>query len=298
MGIRGLCSFLKNECQNCSKRKNLYDFKNKKIVIDINNYLYRFLKNECYVPSLYEMCALFKFYNIEAIFVFDGIPPDEKSEKILKRREERNEAILKYNHMKALYDETNDEKLLPYLKNLNKKTLKLTNQHFREAKILITLMGYNYIVAEGEADSLCVSMVIYDDVYACMSEDSDMFLLGCPRVLRYFSVIKHTVVEYDLKQILGCLQVSFDDFQRICILTGTDYTMQHSNTQSISTIYHNYIKNQNDFYNVLETNTIEEIKSIQKFLKITTQKKYECIQKKDINKNLQDFLSDYNFIFL
>ena len=37
---------------------------------------------------------------------------------------------------------------------------------------------------------------------------------------------------------------------------------------------------------------------IQKFLKITTQKKYECIQKKNINKNLQDFLTDYNFIFL
>lgn len=297
MGIRGLCSFLKDQCQNCSKRKNLYDFKNKKIVIDINNYLYRFLKNDCYIPSLYEMCALLKFYNIEPIFVFDGIPPEEKTEKILKRREERNEAILKYNRIKELYHETNDKKLLPYLKNLNKKTLKLTNQHFRDAKTLITLMGYKYIVAEGEADTLCASMVIYEDAYACMSEDSDMFLLGCPRVLKYFSVIKHSVVEYDLQKILVCLHMSFDDFQKICILTGTDYTM-HMNSQKISTIYDSYINNKNNFYNLIETNTLEEIKNTQKFLKISKQTDYEYIQKQDINKNLKEFLYDFNFIFL
>ena len=297
MGIRGLCSFLKDQCQNCSKRKNLYDFKNKKIVIDINNYLYRFLKNDCYIPSLYEMCALLKFYNIEPIFVFDGIPPEEKTEKILKRREERNEAILKYNKIKELYDKTNDKKLLPYLKILNKKTLKLTNQHFRDAKTLITLMDYKYIVADGEADTLCASMVIYDDAYACMSEDSDMFLLGCPRVLKYFSVIKHSVVEYDLQKILDCLHISFDDFQKFCILTGTDYTM-HMNGQKINTIYDNYINNKNNFYNLIETNTLEEIKNTQKFLKISKQTNYKYIQKQDINKNLKEFLYDFNFIFL
>lgn len=297
MGIRGLCSFLKVQCQNCCKRKNLYDYKNKRIVIDINNYLYRFLKNDCYIPSLYEMCTLFKFYNIEAIFVFDGIPPEEKTEKIFKRREERKQAFLKYNQIKKLYEETNDKKLLPYLKNLNKKTLKLTNKHFREAKTLLTLMGYKYIIAEGEADTLCVSMVIYDDAYACMSEDSDMFLLGCPRVLKYFSVIKHSVIEYDLQKILSCLHMSFDNFQKICILTGTDYTI-HTKSEKISNIYYNYIQNPSDFYNLLEINTLEEVKSIQKFLKISKQKKYEYIQKQDIDKNLKEFLYDFNFIFL
>ena len=182
-----------------------------------------------------------------------------------------------------------------YLKNLNKKTLKLTNQHFRDAKTLITLMGYKYIVAEGEADTLCASMVIYQDAYACMSEDSDMFLLGCPRVLKYFSVIKHSVVEYDLQKILVCLHMSFDDFQKICILTGTDYTM-HMNSQKISTIYDSYINNKNNFYNLIETNTLEEIKNTQKFLKISKQTDYEYIQKQDINKNLKEFLYDFNFI--
>lgn len=297
MGIRGLCSFLKEECQNCSKKKTLYHYKNKKIVIDINNYLYRFLKNFCYIPSLYEICALFKFYNIEAIFVFDGIPPNEKSETILKRREERNESIVKYNNIKELYENTNDEKLLPYLKTLNKKSLKLTNQHFREAKTLITLMGFKYIIADGEADTLCASMVIYDDAYACMSEDSDMFLLGCPRVIRYFSVIKHTVVQYDLDEILHYLNLSFDEFQKICILTGTDYTT-HTKPQKIGYIYENYIKNQTEFYNLIPSIAMDELVSIQKFLKISNQTNYECIQKQDINKSLEEFLYDYNFIFI
>jgi len=50
--------------------------------------------------------------------------------------------------------------------------------------------GVSYIDADGEADQLCASLVLKNKVYACLSEDMDLFVYGCPRVLRYLSFIK------------------------------------------------------------------------------------------------------------
>ena len=35
------------------------------------------------------MCSIFRRYNIDIIFVFDGKPGDEKKEEIIHRRKER-----------------------------------------------------------------------------------------------------------------------------------------------------------------------------------------------------------------
>ena len=61
--------------------------------------------------------------------------------------------------------------------------------------------------------------------YACLSEDMDMFVYGCPRVLRYLSLLKANVVLYDLAGILNRLKINFQDFQDICVLSGTDYNL-------------------------------------------------------------------------
>ena len=56
-----------------------------------------------------------------------------------------------------------------------------------------------------------------------MSEDMDMFVYGCPKVLRYLSLLKSTVVIYDLKGILRTLKLTHNNFKQICVLSGTDY---------------------------------------------------------------------------
>ena len=48
-----------------------------------------------------------------------------------------------------------------------------------------------------------------------MSEDMDMFIYGCPRVLKYFSILKNTVVLYELKDILESLDMDFTNFKNI-----------------------------------------------------------------------------------
>jgi hypothetical protein len=72
-------------------------------------------------------------------------------------------------------------------------------------------------------------LVLKKKVWACLSEDMDMFVYGCKRVLRYLSLLNHTVVLYNTKSILEELNLSMKEFREICVLSGTDY-----NTASMS----------------------------------------------------------------
>ena len=51
----------------------------------------------------------------------------------------------------------------------------------------------------------------------------DMFIYGCPYVIRYFSILNHSFVLYDLKNILLQLSITQQELREICILSGTDY---------------------------------------------------------------------------
>ena len=99
--------------------------------------------------------------------------------------------------------------------------------------------------AEGEADELCAALVIKGTAYACLSEDTDLFAYGCPRVLKYISLINHTIVLYTLSDILNDLDLSLEDFRTICLFSGTDYIPAHScwNIFDIYNLYKSYVRN-------------------------------------------------------
>jgi metal-dependent amidase/aminoacylase/carboxypeptidase family protein len=58
-----------------------------------------------------------------------------------------------------------------------------------------------------------------------------MFVYGCPRVIRYLSLLKHTVVLYDLNEILKRLGLTQKQLRAICILSGTDYNLNVEHQQ-------------------------------------------------------------------
>ena len=85
------------------------------------------------------------------------------------------------------------------------------------------LMGVTYFIADGEADELCAKLVIKKYAWAVLSEDMDMFVYGCNRVLRYLSLINNTVMLYNTRDILKTLKLTQKQFREICVLSGTDY---------------------------------------------------------------------------
>jgi hypothetical protein len=94
-------------------------------------------------------------------------------------------------------------------------------------KQLIHAFGTTYYEASGEADELCAMLVLKKRAWACLSEDMDLFVYGCPKVLRYLSLTNHTMVVYNTKHILEELGLKLKEFREICVLSGTDYTPQH-----------------------------------------------------------------------
>jgi hypothetical protein len=79
-------------------------------------------------------------------------------------------------------------------------------------------------VAPGEADALCAQMVLKHKAHACMSDDTDMFVYGCPRVLRHINLFDETMTMYNMTQILALLGMTMTEFRQICVVSGTDYT--------------------------------------------------------------------------
>jgi flap endonuclease-1 len=228
MGIQYLNGYIKRHAKRDSIKKITFkDLENKVVVIDASIYLYRFLADDCLLENIYSMVSLMKYYNIIPVFIFDGPAPIEKQKLLEKRRLDKIVAEKKYNELTTqlitLEAGIHKIELQDYMQTLKRKFIRLKRKDIIAVKHLLTAFGVTYIEAIGEADELCASLVIKRHAYACLSEDMDLFLYGCPRVLRYLSLLNETMILYNLDKILEDLELTLTEFKEICILSGTDY---------------------------------------------------------------------------
>lgn len=307
MGPRGLNKFLRCENPKGINMLNLRELSGKKIVIDVSIYLYRFNINDELFENFYNMLINFKRYNIIPLFVFDGKPPLEKQETIEQRRQERREAEKKYNE---IIETNNIDNYSKYsIEALKRKKTIISIKNKVELKQMFDFYGVMYIDAPSEADVLCAYYVKTNQAWACLSDDMDLFMYGCPRILRYLSLINMTVVYYNLNDILSHFNISMKNFVNICIMSGTDYNDQ---INKIDRLFYNHkqmiIKNMHSdiIQEVFEKNLIT-ILGIDKYTGII--ETYTCHENFDnydvtikYNKQnlfeLQKFLNKFNFIFI
>jgi len=262
MGIKFLNRFIQSQCHTSVKQIHLSELSNKKIVVDTSIYMYRFAADNTLLENFYLMISIFRKYNIIPLFVFDGKPPKEKQELLKKRREHKQQAENKYNDLKLGLENLNTEpekkELMNKLDTLKKDFVKITHIDIENVKLLMQSYGVSYLDAPGEADKLCAKMVCKNKAHACLSEDMDLFVYGCPRVLRYLSLLKKNVILYDMKGILSELKLSMDEFKYICIVSGTDYNIYNDKTNLYQSLkyFKKYKKTTEDnFYKWLEKHT-------------------------------------------
>jgi flap endonuclease-1 len=243
MGIRNLNRFLREQCGDEIRVTHLSELSGKKIAIDISIYMYKFASDGVLLENMYLMLGMFRYYNIIPVFVFDGKPPAEKMELLQKRREDKMEARDEYDKLNASLRlnpdmETSEKQEIANTMDMLKRTFVHISKHqTQQVKELIRAYGATYYDAPGEADELCALLVVKKKVWACMSEDMDMFVYGCPRIIKYLSLLNHTVVLYDLADILNKLGISQIQLREICILSGTDYNMS-SKEKCEPTLHH------------------------------------------------------------
>lgn len=231
MGIKYLNSYLMEHCSKQSiKKTHLEQLRGKTLVVDTSIYLYKFLEKSALYENLYLMISVFRKYDIVPIFVFDGKPPPEKKELLMKRKNDKDAAEEKWNALKqntAQNAETKSaEELITAeieLDRLKRRFIRVHGADISNAKRIMDAYGAFYVEAHGESDQLCAYLVKHRFAYACVSDDMDMFLYGCDRVLRHMSLVNHDAILYNTESIMADLNIDEISFRDILILSGTDY---------------------------------------------------------------------------
>jgi hypothetical protein len=244
MGVRNLNRFIQHKCPDASCRVHLRELSGKRIAVDTSIYMYRYSGEGALLENMYLMASVFRHYNIHAVFVFDGVPPPQKTEIIEIRKKKKDQAKKQYDTLLKMTKEKRDasgceitttelDDIEETMRELKKQFVRLRDCDVSSVKELLVSFGFATIDAEGEADALCAKLSIRKRVDACMSDDTDMFVYGCPVVLRNISLLNHSAMRYDTSVILKTLGLTQQEFKMMCVVSGTDYS-HHSDSSASS----------------------------------------------------------------
>lgn len=174
-----------------------------------NNHLYICLEKSCLMLK----------YGINPYWVFDGKPPQIKSMTIDKRRKEKEEAKMQLKDVN-ITDKRKYEKM----------ALTITKYDIKEVKYLLDILGLQYTESKTEADVDCGILSNSKIVNGVVSEDSDMLLFGCEKLLRNF--FGDSVTEIDTKVMLEELGLTLEQLIDLSAILGNDYCYGISNTNA------------------------------------------------------------------
>lgn len=293
MGIKNLKYLINKYANEAINEKYLNFYENKIIAIDISIYLYRFIyKNGEPLELLVQQCMRLLKNKIIPLYVFDGKPPKEKNDVLDERNEKKVDLFNKQLQIKNLLERkkdlnedneicNNDEKinniddifynelikmsndeLNMELQKIEKRIIIVNGTIIKKCKLLFQLMGIPYIVANGEAESLCAKLIKKNIVYGCLSEDTDILANGGRYFIRNFNVYNNKIIEYDLEKILEKFNMTYLEFIDMCILCGCDYTSTIKNI-GVEKSY-KFIKEYKTIEGVIDYINIENDKNVRK----------------------------------
>jgi hypothetical protein len=280
MGVKLLNTFLKEKFGKCIIEKSWINYKNKKIAVDVNNYIYKFLAEDNLINGFKYMFNIFLKNNIHPLFIFDGKAPKEKIKEIEERKKTRKIITKKLENIKTFISR---KKMIEY----KRKIVKVTRIETDKVKELIYKYGFNYMDAPNESDILCCKLVQIGKVHACLSEDMDMFIYGCSIVLRLYSNT-NIIYEYNLENILNAMNIDLKNFKYLSILANNK--QKNKNIFYFYNIYSNFTNNN------IPGNFIDYIKN----LYIINDQQYDNLINIYNNYNLKnsDVLSKCNYILI
>jgi flap endonuclease-1 len=234
MGIKGLTQLIKQHSPDSIETMNLHKLSGKRVGIDASLFMYKMLINMrsannayltnkdgkvvSHITGIFYKTANYLAVNITPIYIFDGKPPQNKTD-VLKQRHEKVA-----NAKSAMENNTLTEE---QLNHLEKQTVRLTKEHVDDIKQLLDLMGVSYVQADGEAEAYASEMCRQGFIDYVVTEDMDTLAFGCPRMVRTCldkSIKRSDIISViDLESMLQGFTLSYEQFVDLCILCGCDY---------------------------------------------------------------------------
>lgn len=117
----------------------------------------------------------------------------------------------------------NVEAIEDYIKKKENQIINVSQEDIITLKELITLYGFNYIQAEGEAEALACYMFKEKQVDVVISEDSDVLAYGCKDLISDVNISSGYCEYINLDEVLENLEYTYEEFLDFCIMCGTDY---------------------------------------------------------------------------
>jgi flap endonuclease-1 len=222
----------------------LEDISRWKLAVDAYNTLYQFLaiirgvdgghlkdskgRVTSHISGLFYRNVNLMELGMKLVYVFDGKPPDLKSEEIRRRSAQRREA--KDQYLKAL--ETGD--LVQARKYAEASTV-LRGDLVSDSKELLDAMGIPWVDAPSEGEAQASTMASEGTVEAVASQDHDSLVFGAPVLVRNVTisgkrrlpskgiVINVVPERIRLSDVLAHTGLSREQLVDFAILLGTDF---------------------------------------------------------------------------
>lgn len=309
MGIRGLNAFIKKICPESITLNKINKYSGKVFGIDASILLYKYrhisnLDTNCvnsHIIGFLNRIIYYKNNNITPIFIFDGIPPEQKKNTLKKRQSIKRKIYEKIELLQDITVESEVEQIEinKEIDNLTRQIINVTKTHINEVKQLLDLMGINYYNAPDEAEKYCVYLQKHKIIDYIITDDTDVFTFGGINVLK--SSIKNDIIETNINMFLDKLEFSNKKFIDFCILSGCDYLPYIPNLaiNTVHTLFKKYdtiediIKlNKYSFSNEYIGNELNDVRVI--FSEFNYDLPEECKCKQLDKEELQQFLEKIN----
>lgn len=208
MGIDKFFPYIKSKSDNLYKDVYLKDLKGKTLVFDTNGvmYAYKFGQDNLsqVLRNMIELVIDLEVNEITPIFVFDGMPPEQKKDEVIKRSKEKQKHLAEIKDKKlqldSLIERINLEKInasVDVIKSLDEQIEKaeIDFKKFSTSKVylgeedknniwaILHNCGYLCIRAHNEGEALCAMLARLKIADIVVSKDSDTVVCNAPYLL-------------------------------------------------------------------------------------------------------------------
>jgi flap endonuclease-1 len=227
MGVKGLFTIITTHANKSIETRHMSEYRGTTQALDASLILYKYClarimtsndntiggRNNCHLDTCLHKTSTMLKYGIMPMWIFDGKSPEIKLHTVNKRRKVREDA-----QGKLADPNISEEDKLKYLK----LATSLTKSNINDVKKLLDLLGITYIESTEEADAQCAELNINNVVDGVISEDWDLLLFGCEKLLKNF-FNKTKVVEINVKILLQELNINLEQLIDLSALLGNDY---------------------------------------------------------------------------
>lgn len=233
MGVHDLMNFVK--LATTQTRLDDIDFAGSSVAIDISHWIYRasyaipeLLYHRTNVNAIYTAITQFidtyvkllRSYNVKLTFVFDGMKLPAKEATHTERSARKEEARRLVEKFLKANNPQEARKHMIRCMDVKFDIVQQVIRYCQKEKI-------KYIVAPYEADAQLAYLNNEGLCEFVITEDSDLILYGCKKIIYKLDRTTGDCVFYDRKLLGKCLQtrqeIEFERFRRICIMSGCDY---------------------------------------------------------------------------